>query len=137
MNRLTAVIMATLIFSLFFSACQRRKCASESMNTPPSAAEQQQLWELLVSGSVTQASYEVLQYHDSGAQSVLDVLVYGEHLCGVLQLDLSRSDSLLQPLIAAKGQGYRGAVLEKPFIRAEAGDDGVRYFLIRVAGIRD
>lgn len=137
MSRSVAVIIAILIFSLFLGACQRRQCASELLNTLPSASEQQQLWELLVSGSVTQATYKVLQYRDSGAHPALDVLVYGEHVCGILQLDLSRGDSLLQTLIANKGKGYRGAVLEKPFIRAEAGNDGVRYFLIRVADIRD
>lgn len=131
------LFFAGLLFYISLSACQRRNCAEHVSQGPPAAAEQKQLWDQLVSGSVQHATYEVLQYNDSAGRISLDVLVYGENLCGVLRLDVLQDDASLNALLLKKGGGYRGAVLEKPFIRTETTPQGTRYILSRVARIRD
>lgn len=137
MSKHAFFVLGTLLSYVFLCACQRRQCTSESFTVPPTVTEQQQLWERLTDGTVPKATYEVLGYYESGTQTNLEVLVYGEHVCGILQLDLSQSDTSLRELIAAKGKSYRGAILEKPFIRAQATPEGVRYFLNKVARIQD
>jgi hypothetical protein len=137
MKRSSIYLLASLLFYISLSACQRRHCESTASTAPASATEQQQLWERLINGTVVKATYEVLQYKDSAGTVSLDVLVYGDQLCGTMRLNLSQADASLQPLIQAKGQGYRGAVLAQPFIRAESGSSGTQYYLYRVGAIKD
>lgn len=137
MKRSSIFLFASMLFYISLSACQRRNCASTIATRVPTRAEQQQLWDLLVSGAVQHATYEVLRYNDSGANACVDVLIYGENLCGVLQLDLIQNEPSLKSLIDKKGMGFSGVVLEKPFIRAESTPAGTRYVLNRVEGIRD